>query len=265
MTEGPPIPAATPPPEGERWRPRLRWFGAEFLVVVAGILAALAINAWWGARDDASRERRYLTQLRSDLLETERLVAEADSVMGPVDAAGAQLARAFFLPDRPPADSIVVWFSRAYRVRDARPITGTVESLIATGDLGLLRDESLRSAVATYLDNTRTTIRIHDQDVQRWVDALLAFSTRLNPLQLEEALADPSTLDSLRSSPLWTLPQGAHRDPFPLDVDELLSERPAYDEVKQMHLSKETLRVMRSRMRADAEQLRARVEEALDR
>ena len=49
------------------WRPGVRWFGAEFLVVVTGILVALALNAWWGSRQDAAREQAYVRQLRAEL------------------------------------------------------------------------------------------------------------------------------------------------------------------------------------------------------
>ena len=38
-----PPPASTP--KRWDWRPQLRWFGAEFLVVVTGVLGALALNA----------------------------------------------------------------------------------------------------------------------------------------------------------------------------------------------------------------------------
>ncbi|MDX1418530.1 MAG: hypothetical protein R3181_01070 [Rubricoccaceae bacterium] len=254
----------TPSPRRWDWKPKVRWFAAEYLIVVLGVLTAVALNAWWQGRQDAASERTYLLQLQADLLETERLVAEADAVMAPVDADGARLVRAFFLPERPPVDSIVAWFSGASRVRDARPVMGTVEALIATGDLALLRNDSLRSAVTAYLDESRKTVRIHDGEVERWVDALLAFRRHLNPAALDEASPSPDRLDSLRQTPLWTLPVGDRRDPFPLDVESLLNDRGAYDEAKQMHLYKGTLRAMRAWMRRDARALREQVDAELN-
>lgn len=51
----------------KRLRGSLRWFFAEFLVVVAGILAAIALNGWYQGRADAASERDYLTFLSRDL------------------------------------------------------------------------------------------------------------------------------------------------------------------------------------------------------
>lgn len=42
------------------WRPKLRWFAAEILIVVCGVLIALALNAWWQGREQAREERRLL-------------------------------------------------------------------------------------------------------------------------------------------------------------------------------------------------------------
>jgi hypothetical protein len=35
--------------------PRLRWFAAEFLVVVTGVLVALAMNAWCASLERVER------------------------------------------------------------------------------------------------------------------------------------------------------------------------------------------------------------------
>src|SRR5688572_25817782 len=42
------------------WRARVRWFAAEFLVVVTGVLVALALQAWYEDRQDRDRETAYL-------------------------------------------------------------------------------------------------------------------------------------------------------------------------------------------------------------
>lgn len=50
--EVPPPPTA--PPRRWDWRKGATWFGAEFLVVVTGVLVALAVNAWWGDRSSGA-------------------------------------------------------------------------------------------------------------------------------------------------------------------------------------------------------------------
>lgn len=49
------------------WRPRLRWFAAEFLVVVSGVLVALLLNAWWADRHDRAEEAAALYHILRDL------------------------------------------------------------------------------------------------------------------------------------------------------------------------------------------------------
>jgi hypothetical protein len=44
------------------WSTRLRWFGAEFLVVVTGVLVALGVQAWYESgqnRGPSSAVRTY--------------------------------------------------------------------------------------------------------------------------------------------------------------------------------------------------------------
>ena len=70
------------------WRAKARWFGAEYLIIVLGVLTAVGINAWWGDRQDAAKEQTYLRQLAADLAETERIVAERDDRMAVQTHAG---------------------------------------------------------------------------------------------------------------------------------------------------------------------------------
>ena len=38
------------------WRPKVRWFAAEYLIVVLGVLTAVGINAWWNEQERAAEE-----------------------------------------------------------------------------------------------------------------------------------------------------------------------------------------------------------------
>src|SRR5262245_20119611 len=51
--------------------PWKRLFG-ELGVIVAGVLIALAVNAWWARRQEKQRADEYLQQLLVDLQSTER-------------------------------------------------------------------------------------------------------------------------------------------------------------------------------------------------
>lgn len=54
------------------WRTRLRWFVAEFLVIVTGVLVAVALNGFYQRRQDARSEASYLALLSRDIGQTTR-------------------------------------------------------------------------------------------------------------------------------------------------------------------------------------------------
>lgn len=245
------------------WRAKARWFGAEYLIVVLGVLTAVGINAWWGEREDRAQERAYLLQLAADLRETERLVEQADVRLFLADASGAKLVEAFYLPERPPRDSLISWFSEAYMGSGMRPLLGTAEALVATGDLALIRDDSLRSAITAYLYQTREVMRQHDLAVSMWLQDILAFRKLLGFAETEEFGLTRTAVDSLRRTPLWLLPQGDRRDPFTFEVEELLASRENHDLALDFVEAKLAMRRFRAAFRRDAAALRERVEAEL--
>lgn len=104
------------------------------------------------ARQGAAQERSYLVQLAEDLRETERIMTAADSAELAANRAVGRLERAFYLSGRPPRDSLLTWIYGSSWIRPVRPVLGTAEALVSTGDLRLIRDDSLRSAVTAVVE-----------------------------------------------------------------------------------------------------------------
>lgn len=109
------------------WRRGVRWFGAEFLVVVTGVLVALALNAWWGERQDRDLEQDYLRQLAADVQETRSGFARDDSVTTQGMAIATKAVRAYWLDEPVPTDSLVLWISYALESESSVPVTGRPE------------------------------------------------------------------------------------------------------------------------------------------
>jgi hypothetical protein len=132
---------------GRGWGGVLR----EFAVIVAGVLCALAAQAWWDARQERGRERDYLRQILSDTRENERRV---DNAIRVDSTAGRFMSRALdaitSTAPAPPADSVVGWILRAGVASDVQTLTGNYQALIGTGDLRLVRNDSLRALLASY-------------------------------------------------------------------------------------------------------------------
>jgi len=266
---GPESPREAPPRSrtGERlaawgWS-RIRWLSAELTIVVAGILIALAIQSWVDGRDDRAREQEYLRQLQADLRETERLVTRDDSIHRVRDRAGVMLLHAFFTPRRPPRDSVLVWAIDATWYEPRRPVLGTADALVATGDLALLRDHGLRSAITSYIAESRMVTAEQLASEEVWLRASQQLSSALDFSEgMELILRTPQ--DSLAlENPAFYLPKGPRRRPFPADVEAFLSNRDAYDGVANMYWGKKNMAHFRATMLQSARALRTRVEAAM--
>jgi hypothetical protein len=248
------------------WRPSAAWFAAEIAVVVVGVLIALALNAWWAGRQDAAREATYLRQLAADLERTEQQISIADSVSRGSERATAQLLRAYYRPQVPPADSVRRWLASAVSYSATRPVLGTAEALVATGDLGLVDDDSLRSAITSYLEGARSGIELQARFVTKWngrVDELLR---RFDlTVAFRETLPQAVIDSAARADPLFYLPAGPHRALPPIDPRAVVRDDNLRGLFFNMVVDRRNLRSVRRNLRENARRLRERVEARLAR
>lgn len=125
----------------------------EGVVIVISILLAFGIDAWWGQYQDRADEREAIAQLEVDFeanllrLDTVRGVHEAA-----LDAAYEFLARAGVGGPPASAASTAELVYVSLRAWTYDPVLGGINSLIQSGRLGLLRNDSLRVAVAGWPD-----------------------------------------------------------------------------------------------------------------
>jgi hypothetical protein len=168
---------------------------AEAAVIVASILLAFAIDAWWDVRRDLEAEQLLLAALERDMARNQR---EADRVL---EALGRAIASAeAFLQLSPdevrhlPADSV-------QRLR-ARLVIATFDaSAVYAGgrDLSVLRDERLLDQLGEWareLENVETTGAI----VQEYVYAAIARQGEVAPnLTISPGPEDSQELSVLRA------------------------------------------------------------------
>lgn len=193
------------------------------------------------------------------------MVADTEALLATPERATGELLRAFRTPERPPRDSLVRWLYDYGRLRVALPVTGTVDALIATGDLGLIRDDSLRTAITAYAQAMAVTTQSQRQWAERERTARDALGTRADNNEVRGAALSPEVLDSLaRAEPIRGIQTGEQRHPFPFTVESVLTDRFAYDAVRAVSTSKLNMRNYRQEMRDATRALRQRVEAALD-
>ena len=165
-TQGPVRPGST-----ASWARGIRWFAAEFLVVVSGILVALALNAFYQDRVDAQREAGYIEQLAADLEESEAAF-EAAVAGNEAERAKVMQLLAFFGEDTPPSreqfDEV-----RTLSTRLAQPTLSTAQAVVETGDLQLIRDDALRSAIIQYVGAGEAYAETQDAIAWEWLTPLI--------------------------------------------------------------------------------------------
>jgi hypothetical protein len=254
----------------------------EVAVVVLGVAIGFQVAAWGSARSDVVKEQRYLSQLAADLRETQRQLADADSFLVEPDGAGGRLWAAFYQAEPPPADSLFAWRSIMARMRVVTPVLGTAEALVATGDLSLIRDDSLRSAITGYIESSRHQASVQNERSRRWWDELQRLDAELDPMEAYYTAGKNSDLLAIREggvpsgdTPGWEsfrnqLRSGGYPVPdtlrirFPLNVEAFLANREMLNAAFAMTRAKSNLMAARANMREDAITLLRRVEVHLE-
>jgi len=130
-----------------------RWAGLarEVVLIVSSILLAFAINAWWEGRGERAREREALEALAEDF-------AAADSILAmrvlAIDS-GAVAAQAIIdlvgpHADVRQADSLAELIPRIIRRPTFEPPMGTLQALLGSGELRLIRNPRLKAVLASF-------------------------------------------------------------------------------------------------------------------
>lgn len=131
---------------------------AELAVIIAGVLIALAADSWWERRQEQNHAREYLEQLLVDVQTTEqRLRSIIGTETQRLETVNAVISRAFAGP-WPQPDSLELPTGYDY----FEPLTGTLTALIQSGDLRLLRSDSIRFeliAFSALIRETETGLR----------------------------------------------------------------------------------------------------------
>jgi hypothetical protein len=162
----PPASDAAPKPQSapvasSTWhlRKKARWFLAQFVVVMASVLAALALNAWYQNRLDAASEANYLALLSRDVQGTldDLQQLSAFETLQMEDA--LKIRRALSAPalpaDTEPLSSAMALLGtrRTLALRNS-----TYTDLLSTGNLDLIRNSVLRDNIVKFYQETEVQL-----------------------------------------------------------------------------------------------------------
>lgn len=203
---------------------RLRWFLAEFLVVVVGVLVALGLSGLVEEQRELQREQVYLQQLSADLGSSDKELSTAVEFMQTRAEAAARVLHRFWRKDPVLDDAFFVDLSQPRGTRRFRPVLGTAEALGSSGEMGLIRSDALRADLLAYVERMKTRlaeIDRYDETYYRPGVALLSSG----PLWRSPANSSlvQGTDDKLRPRP-----NQYDRIPFPNEPADQLASREVY-------------------------------------
>ena len=123
----------------------------EGVVIIASILLAFGIDAWWEGRDEARREQRHLAALFAEFEQNAALLQEAREyyearymdALRLLEAVDGSVLEA----DDPKLESALggLLASRSFHLE-----SGAHDALLNSGELDLIRDERLRNRLAAW-------------------------------------------------------------------------------------------------------------------
>ncbi|NBB91904.1 MAG: hypothetical protein GVY32_01905 [Gammaproteobacteria bacterium] len=130
------------------------WFavGLDFLIVVVGVFIGIQVANWNESRHEADRARGYLerihTDLATDLVELDRRRAFWTRVTAYGHGAIAYAESGKLVEDS--AWKTLLAFYQASQLYPFVPSDTTYQEMRSAGELGLLRDQAIREALASY-------------------------------------------------------------------------------------------------------------------
>lgn len=125
----------------------------EAAAIVASILLAFAIDAWWNERLERAEEREVMQSL---YVEFEANRDEAAAVISFHNRVTQPVVMLMELRQDEtlalPAEAVEEFISSLGNPRTFDAVRGSVDALISSGKLGLLRDHELRAALTTFVN-----------------------------------------------------------------------------------------------------------------
>jgi len=180
---------------------RLRWLGAEFAIIVLGVLSALFVDTWMDERQDIEHMAVYRESLIVELESDIANIREQSSYMSRVRDYGL-LVLADLEGEAPLTDFALLFaaFNAAEEV-GFRPQASTYDDMRSTGSLRLLADMQFRLDLADYyrIAATRERFWLLDPEYRRDVRGII-------PSSLQAAIRE--RCENRDTNPREQLPSG---------------------------------------------------------
>jgi hypothetical protein len=164
----------------------------EAAAVLAAILVAFALDAWWDARNEREAGVIAMESLKTEIEDNlialdSTLVRNEGTILAHRDLATITPGEMASLSD----DEILERFAYGGAFLDMQPETGALSVLLDSNLLTTIRDPDLRSAIAGMPQGWEEVAEDGDIATELWVDAIRAIGPAADPEVLYASLVGP--------------------------------------------------------------------------
>lgn len=124
---------------------------ADLLIVVIGLFTGLQVDAWWQNYQDSTQEKVYLQELKQDFDGNKILLSGVLEQGQMVLDDMVTLARQALLETPSlPSEELDARLSSLQSMQSFLPITSAYDNLVASSELGIIRNRDLKNKLADY-------------------------------------------------------------------------------------------------------------------
>lgn len=169
----------------------------EIVLVVIGILIALAINNWNTKKNDELKEKEALSEIYQGLLSDNHQLVEINNQERNVIRMIDSLNEEFKHRGKFSNDSLQVYLGKALVGQRPKFVTTPYEVLVSSG-IGLIQDREIRYDIAKYYGRSVNELESDGDDLfQQWYDAILPIIQKEADFWTLEEILVPYSMDSV--------------------------------------------------------------------
>lgn len=174
----------------------------EATAIVASILLAFAIDAWWQDRTDRIVEDQYLQALREDLLSSLELLDQDEASQR--QQVGYLELLLLTNADTPYSDELRLWIDDGlFNIGTYLPQLSALDDLESSGQTQIIGNQKIRRILASVrqkMDSMETSQRDFQLSQQTLIDPFLVDNFNLSDLMLNTTTNDETSLSVLGTS-----------------------------------------------------------------
>jgi hypothetical protein len=147
----------------------------EAAAIVASILLAFAIDAWWENRQDRENEKEYLVSLREELADTIEFAKENEDLRREVVDAHVSLIAQIQGAKRAPDRDLYEWISLLSHPLQYYPPRAVYNDIMASGGISLISSAEIRIALAELEQGIRYLAQSDESSWAVWEQRIQPF------------------------------------------------------------------------------------------